>query len=89
MLNHLKLAGEFDHAGGAAFGRFIDCRPETGKPSLSLDQIIRNIFPKYRYPVISGFNYGHLRGSVSFAQGIRVRLDHRTMKLRFLEGGVR
>jgi len=89
MLTHMKIAGVLDRAAGVAFGRFIDCRPEQGKPSLSLEQIIQNTFHGSRYPVIPGFQYGHCRGSISFPQGVRVRCEARPMKLRFLEGGVR
>jgi muramoyltetrapeptide carboxypeptidase len=88
MLHHLLLTGIFEKAGGAAFGRFLDCKAESGKPSLTLDQILRNAFQGARYPVITGFNIGHQKGSLSFAQGIAVRIEPATLKLRFLEGGV-
>ncbi len=88
MLQQLKLSGIMKKAKGIIFGRFIDCRPEAGKPSLTLDQIIRNAFHGFQYPLISGFNFGHQKGSLTMPQGIRVEVERRSQKLRFLEGGV-
>ncbi len=88
MLQQLKLAGVLDRAAGIALGRFIDCRPEKGKPSLTIQQVIEDTFSGYRYPVLAGIPYGHFKESLSFPIGIRVKLDTGAGQIIFLEPAV-
>jgi len=88
MLQQLKLAGVLDRSGGIAFGSFANCEPERGKPSLSLREIFHDLFDTFSMPVVSGIHYGHIRNSVSFPIGVRVRLDGTKGTITFLESGV-
>jgi len=88
MLQQLRLAGVLAHAGGVALGTFAACKPEKGKPSLSLREIFHEVFGPFDFPVVSGFHYGHVRNSLAFPIGVRARLDGTTGTMTFLESGV-
>ena len=72
MLQHLRLAGAFAGARGVILGEFTDCRPEEGKPSLSLARIFRDMFSGLGGPVIARVRHGHVRGSLTLPVGLRV-----------------
>lgn len=89
MLNHMKLAGVFDKIEGVALGDFSGCHPEKGKPSLTLSKVFRDTFQNYPFPIISGVPYGHIKASLPFPVGVKVRFNGDKNILEFLEAGVR
>jgi muramoyltetrapeptide carboxypeptidase len=59
MLAHLQHAGALDAVAGVILGSFR--QPESPPdPTLSLDTVFRDYFGARRYPVATGFEYGHL-----------------------------
>ncbi|MBI1806850.1 MAG: LD-carboxypeptidase [Ignavibacteria bacterium] len=88
MLQQMNLGGLFQHVGGMALGVFTDCDPTKGKPSLSLRRVFQDTFQATRCPIVSGFQYGHIKNSLPFPIGIRVALDGRKGTLQFLESGL-
>jgi len=89
MLQHLHLAGVFSHARGIGLGNFTDCIPVPGKPSLTLQDVVRETFRSSQCPIVSGLPVGHIKNSIPFPIGVRAQLDGKKGTLRFLESGVR
>lgn len=77
MLQHLKLAGFFRRARGFLLGKFNDCVPEKGKPSLSLRRVFGDHLGSLDLPVLAGFPHGHIRQSLTLPVGIMVEIDSR------------
>jgi muramoyltetrapeptide carboxypeptidase len=88
MLQHLKLAGILRKAKGIVVGDFSSCVTKKGSTSLDIRQIFIETLCRFKYPVISGFPYGHMKNSLSFPIGIRVRINGAKNSLEFLEAGV-
>jgi muramoyltetrapeptide carboxypeptidase len=74
MLQHLRLAGSFSGVRGVVLGRFTDCKPEEGKPSLTLRRIFSDMFGELGAPVLTGVRHGHLAGSLTMPVGLRVEV---------------
>lgn len=88
MLQQMKLAGIFKKSGGVALGDFSSCKAEKGKPTLTIDQIIRETFSDNRIPVIAGIHFGHLHNSIHFPIGVKVKFNTQKNRLTFTDGGV-
>ncbi len=88
QFQQMKLAGLFDRVSGIALGKFIDCGPDPGKPSLSLDQIFRETFRPLRVPVLTHLQYGHVANPQTIPLGISVRLNAKAKRVEFLESAV-
>jgi muramoyltetrapeptide carboxypeptidase len=88
ILTQMKLANVFKNTKGIVLGDFHNCEPKKGKPSLTLNQVFKDVFQGYQIPIIFGFPFGHLKDSLSFPIGVRVRLIGKKNKLEFLEAGV-
>jgi len=88
MFQQMKLADLFQRMSGIVLGKFKDCVPEKGKPSLSLQQVFKDAFHDFHGPILSNIQYGHINNSLTIPLGIRVLLSARACKLEFLEAGV-
>ena len=88
MLRQIRLAGILSGAKGIILGAFVNCKPERGKPSLSLRQVFGDTFGEIGCPVIKGLHYGHVRNLLTMPLGIRVGLDTVSGRIRFLESAV-
>ncbi len=88
MLQQMKLSGIFKKAKGVALADFRGCEPEKGKPSLTLQQIFRDIFQDYSFPIVSGFSIGHIKDSLSFPIGVKIKIDGGKNCIEFIEAGV-
>jgi muramoyltetrapeptide carboxypeptidase len=79
MLTQLKLAGKLDAAAGIIWGECADCHPNDYKPSfqstLSLGEIVDNIFGGLKIPVLSGLTIGHTDDQVTLPEGVMATLD--------------
>ncbi len=79
MLTQLRLAGKFEECAGVILGDWKDCGPEEGKPSLSLQEIFRDVIaPAAKAggkPVIMGVKAGHCSPSMTLPFGILAELD--------------
>jgi muramoyltetrapeptide carboxypeptidase len=54
MLNHLRLAGFWEHLSGLLLGRFADCCPADELRSIVLESV-----QGYAFPVVAGLPFGH------------------------------
>lgn len=89
MLFQLKLAGLLDKISGLVIGQFTNCKPtKSGRPSLSITQILRDVLARTDYPVIYNFACGHGRYICTLPLGIRARIDTEKRIFTLLESGV-
>lgn len=89
MLHQFRLSGTLKGLRGAVLGAFTDCKPEKGKPSLSLSQVFADVFHPYRYPVAAGLRHGHIPNSLTLPIGITVHITGRgSGSISFDEGAV-
>ncbi len=88
MFQQFTLNKTFQKSKGILLGRFIDCAPEKKKPSLSISQVINDTFEGYRYPVMHGIRFGHMRNSLTIPLGVRIEVNPSHGTTRFLESGV-
>jgi muramoyltetrapeptide carboxypeptidase len=92
MLTHLKLAGKFDHCRGVFFDNLSEVRPADYKPgferSLSVEEIIHDIFKDFSFPVGVGFSIGHIKDKPTLPLGVLARIDAGKGQLTLLEAAV-
>lgn len=74
MLQHLRLSGFFGGVRGVLLGKFSDCAPEKGKPSLTLRRVFADHLGDLTVPVLEGVHHGHVRGSLTMPVGARVEI---------------
>jgi muramoyltetrapeptide carboxypeptidase len=88
MLNQLRLADVFKRTTGIVLGEFTGCEAESGKPSLTLQQVFEDSFLDYNFPVAGHIQNGHVNDLLTVPFGVRVRLDATRGRLSFLENAV-
>lgn len=75
MLTQLRLAGKLVAAAGIIFAEWIDCEPERGRPSLSLEQVVADIIKPLGKPTVAGLAAGHGPGRLTLPLGVEVRIE--------------
>jgi muramoyltetrapeptide carboxypeptidase len=75
MLTQLRLAGKFEDCAGIVLGDWKSCDPEEGKPSLSLEEVFRDVIAPAGKPLIMGLRAGHCSPTMSFPLGVEALLD--------------
>lgn len=75
MLTQLRLAGTFEDCAGVVLGDWKSCDPEEGKPSLSLEEVFRDVIAPAGKPLIMGLRAGHCSPTMSFPFGAEAFLD--------------
>jgi muramoyltetrapeptide carboxypeptidase len=89
MLTQMRNGGVFARSAGVVLGRFTNCTPkDPSRPSLSLEDIVRDLAAAERRPFSSGFSFGHEAGALTIPHGVRAYLDARAGSLQLLEGAV-
>ncbi len=88
LLQHIRQSEIYKNINGIALGRFVSCKAEKKKPTLTLKHIFRETFGDSNIPIISGFRFGHIQNSECFPIGVQVYLDGNKKILKFLESGV-
>ena len=85
LLQQIRLAGILKRSRGIVLGQFVHCTPGPGKPSLTLPDVFREVFAAFRYPILGGLSYGHIKNSMTVPLGILARLNPRARRTEFLE----
>ena len=92
ILNQFKQAGKFNHCRGVLFDKLTSIKPYSRAPgfnnSLSVEEVIADIFDEYDFPVCVGFSLGHIKDKPTLPLGIRARLDADKGRLILLEAAV-
>jgi muramoyltetrapeptide carboxypeptidase len=74
MLTHLDLAGHLDGLAGVALGQFTT-GDDVRQPTLSLDEVIADVFASRPYPVATNLAYGHCLPRHVVPWGVRAELS--------------
>ena len=88
MLQHIRYSGIYKNIRGIALGKFVSCKADKKKPTLTLKHIFRDTFSDSNIPIVSGFRFGHIQNSECFPIGVQVHLDGNKKIIKFLESGV-
>ncbi len=77
-LTHLRNAGWFKKIKGILFGQFTTCNPrETDRePSLSINEVIEEIFRDYTIPIVINIPAGHGTDTLTIPMGLSVRIEN-------------
>ena len=93
MLHHFKQAGKFDKCRGVFFDRLDSAKPANYEPAfnstLSVEEIIEDVFKDFDFPVCVGFSIGHIKDKPTLPLGIKTRLDADKGKIFLLEAAVK
>ena len=93
ILNQMKQAGKFDRCRGVFFDRLDSTKPASYKPafnsSLSVEEVIEDVFKDFDFPVCVGFSIGHIANKPTLPIGIRARLDADKEQISLLEAAVK
>ena len=92
MLTHLYNAGKFDDCNGVVFDRMERVKTSSYGPgyssSLSVEDVIKDRFKEYNYPVCLGLSLGHIKDKPTLPIGIEAELDADKGMLSLLESAV-
>jgi len=92
ILTQMKQAGKFNKCRGVFFDRLDSTRPSSYKPafksSLSVEEVIEDIFKDFDFPVCVGFSIGHIKDKPTLPIGVRARLDADNAQIHLLEAAV-
>lgn len=80
LLTQLKLAGSLDQLKGVVVGELLNCAPPEST-STGTDEVLRDIFAEFSYPVVTGAPFGH--GSLNRAFVIGQQVSYSAGVLRF------
>jgi muramoyltetrapeptide carboxypeptidase len=90
MFVQFRLAGILDRISALVLGRFTDCTPsDPKKPSLTIDEVLKETVESVRVPVLTNFQYGHIPKKLTIPLGLRAVLDVSTRTLEVMESAVR
>jgi len=87
LFAHLQLAGILDVLAGVVLGGFTESETESGKPTLTMQEVFEDYLGDLGIPIVSGLRYGHFQEKVSIPIGVQAELtaDESTGKLTILE----
>jgi muramoyltetrapeptide carboxypeptidase len=74
MLTQLKLAGSLDNLSAVVIGEFVDC-PLSANSTVTINEVFKDIFKEYSYPVLTGAPFGHGELNLPFRIGETVKIE--------------
>lgn len=87
MLTQLRLCGILNQINGLIFGQFVECDPKS-TPSLSFDEVVKDLTADLDIPIIAEFPYGHLDVKYTIPIGVEACLNADDGFLEMLESPV-
>ncbi len=89
MLMQLVNAGIASKLGGVVFGQFTRCgQNDPAKPSLTLDEVLRDFASRLECPVLANLEYGHIARKLTIPFGLRAQLDAGLRRISIAEAAV-
>jgi muramoyltetrapeptide carboxypeptidase len=82
-LAQLRQAGVFNQIRGLIIGDFLDCEADEGETSFTVDEIVQEYFSNVKFPVVTGFPYGHGEIKFSLPIGLHAKIDTRKETIIF------
>jgi muramoyltetrapeptide carboxypeptidase len=83
-----KHAGILENLAGLIIGKMTKCKVRK-PPTLTLDQVIRDMVPYIPGPVVANVDFGHTPCKLTMPNGIMGEIDTRTCSLTLLEKPVK
>jgi muramoyltetrapeptide carboxypeptidase len=87
MYTQLRQMGVYDQISGMVVGRFH--QNVKFSENDSLDMILDDALKGYKFPVVTGVDFGHTDPLITFPIGIKCRVDTRKSEIAFLESAVK
>ncbi len=75
MLTQWRLSGLLSQVRGIALGRFSQCEPAAGMPSLTVTEVLRDRLGDLGIPIVADLPFGHDGCNASLPVGIMAELD--------------
>jgi len=89
FLYQLEYSGILDSIYALILGDFSDCsEKDSEKPSLSLNEVLDDYLSRFKFPVISDLDHGHIKANHIIPWGIGVKFDFSTGEICFSEAAV-
>lgn len=88
MMTQLRQSADLRQLSGVALGIFEDCNPPKGKPSQTVQDVMRDRLGDLGIPVVYGLSIGHIRDQFTLPVGIEAELDANSATMTFLESAV-
>jgi len=89
MLTQLQNALVLARCRGIMIGQCTDCVPrDPSRPSLSLDEVLKEFALAFKKPVISNLPFGHVKQKMTLPMGVKVRVDAERRSMELLEAAV-
>ncbi|CAN5116258.1 LD-carboxypeptidase [soil metagenome] len=88
MLTQLELNGTLKNAAGIIFGKCTKCEAEEPDKSFTIDEVLVQKLGKLNIPVVTGFNFGHIKDKFTFPVGITAKFDTNSSSVKLLQSAV-
>ncbi|MGB7202016.1 MAG: LD-carboxypeptidase [Pyrinomonadaceae bacterium] len=88
MLTQLRQSADLKSLAGIALGIFDGCNPPEGKPSQTVQDVIKDRLGDLGVPVVYGLSFGHIRDQCTLPVGINAELDATGATITLLESAV-
>ncbi|GAB4342972.1 MAG: LD-carboxypeptidase [Cyanophyceae cyanobacterium] len=75
LLTQWRSTGALGAVAGVALGRFSQCDPPRDRPSLTVEEVLRDRLGDLGIPVVSGLPFGHDGPNAALPVGTLARLD--------------
>lgn len=75
MLNQLEISGGLAKLRGIILGQFTDCAEDEGKPTLTIEEILKRYIYKLKIPVVSNFPHGHVKTNLTMPIGAAIKIN--------------
>ena len=75
MLTHWRMLGKLQEVKGVALGRFSHCQAAEGKPSFTVEEVLRNRLGDLGIPIVSNLPFGHDGVNATLPVGVPAQLD--------------
>lgn len=89
MLNQLRLGGKLRDAAGIVLGDWGNAQPEEPERSLTLEEVIYDMFHNIGKPVLKGYSIGHCKPNITVPIGAEAEIDTCSRCVRILEPAVK
>lgn len=88
LLTQLQITGTLSSAAGIIFGKCAKCEAEEPAKSFTLEEVFQQKFGKLGLPVVSGFNFGHVKDKFTFPIGMTATFDTSGSSVKLLKPSV-
>lgn len=90
MMMHLRNAAILPKAAAVLAGQFTDCTPkDSSKPSLTVEQVMRETSAAVGIPFLSNLPFGHVPRKMTMPIGLSIRVDAGNQIVEYLQAAVR